>query len=494
MSENLQQTKSIVVLMLENRSFDNLLGFLYTDDGNKSPNGDHYDGLTGAESNPMPLTAGAPAQPVQVVREKTVSNLPDPNAGEEYAHVNMQLFGSDAPPPGAKATNQGFIWDYDQVAKEESKTADIRGIMHCYDPSMVPCMSEIARRYAVCDRWFSSVPSETWPNRAFAHSASSNSHVNNSPGNPLFWHIPTIFNRIASRPDLSWRLYYDDYFASLTRSVMSQLWAPVHTKNFQPVKQFLDDAKSGNLPSYSFIEPTFMPNPFTGDAPNDFHPVHDVTIGDAFIGKIFNAVVTSPQWQANEVLFMITFDEHGGLYDHVAPPTNAVPPDSRPGAYGFDFRRYGVRVPAILVSPFVPKGSVFRAGGDIAFDHTSILATVERRFGIDPLSQRDAAAADLGPVLSLKTPRNDASPLDIKIPPNATFDAAVRGDLANLPLNKLQQSMVKAMHVAALATPHGLLEAIESLIPKIEAAAEPQARTVGEAFDFIRDVRRKIEL
>lgn len=128
------------------------------------------------------------------------------------------------------------------------------------------------------------------------------------------------------------------------------------------------------------------------------------------------------------------------------------------------------------------------------FDHTSILATVERRFGLDPLSKRDAAAADLGPVLSLKTARKDSSPLAIKIPPNATFDAAVRADLAKIPLNKLQRSMVNAMHVAALATPHGLLEAVESLIPKIEAAVEPQARTVGEAFAFIRDARQKIGL
>jgi phospholipase C len=492
MTENLAKVENIIVLMLENRSFDNLIGYLYSENGNKSPNGDVYDGLTGAESNPMPQSGQQAGQPVFVMREKKSTTIPDPDPGEEYQHINMQLFSINPPPATAKATNQGFVLDYDQVLQEDPKShADVTQIMRCYDPSAIPCMAEIIRRYAVCDRWFASVPSQTWPNRSFVHAGSSNGHVNNAPNNPLLWRIPTVFNRMASMTGVSWRVYYDELFISLTRLQMSQLWPQGYSKNFQPFKQFLHDANSGALPSYAFIEPNFFPNPITGELANDQHPNHDVSIGDSFIGKVFNAIVTSPQWLANEVLFMITYDEHGGCYDHVFPPTNATPPDSIAGAYGFDFRRFGVRVPAVVVSPFVPPGSVFRAPqGKTPFDHTSILATVERRFAIKPLSKRDVVSPDVSIAMSLSQPRQDSSPLTIVIPEmEMLLDARGRNEIASTPLNDLQQSMVTAMHFAAFGTPREEPQGAEA---ELEPTRQPETvRTVGDAFAYIRSARQK---
>ena len=490
---NLAKFDHMVVLMLENRSFDNLIGYLYADTNNRSPNGDSYDGLTGSESNPMPQSGSQPPRLVPVARETKSTVVPDPDPGEEFQHINVQLFGANYPPPGGGATNQGFVIDYDQVVQESPKpNADIEQIMRCYDPSGIPCMAEIINRYAVCDRWFASVPSQTWPNRSFVHAASSNGHVNNAPNNPLLWRIATIFNRMSSMRRRSWRVYFDEFFVSLTRLQMSQLWPPGYSKNFQPFAQFLHDANSGSLPDYAFLEPNFFSNPITGETANDQHPNHDVSVGDAFIGKVFNAIVTSPQWLANKVLFVITYDEHGGCYDHVSPPTTATPPKKVVGDYGFDFRRFGVRVPTVVVSPFVPRGSVFRKPeGGLEYDHTTILATVERRFGIKALSKRDAAAPDLGGILSLSQPRNDSAPITIVQPQNEILLSYARADLATEPLNDLQQSMVVAMHYAASAQPQkfppaGELEVSAAMVRELESV-----RTVGEAFAYIQTAKQK---
>jgi phospholipase C len=483
MPNPLQTFDSVVVLMLENRSFDNLIGFLYADDKNRSPNGDRYDGLTGDETNP-----DSKGKPVQVKRELKISNVPNPDPGEEFQHINMQLFSTQDPPPGAVPSNQGFVLDYASVVKASSTPkADISQIMRGYDPSMIPCLAEIIRRYAVCDRWFASVPSQTWPNRSFVHAAQSNGHVNNAPDNPLLWHIPTIFNRMAKQ-GTSWSVYYDEAFVSLTWLQMSQLWPLGYWKHFHPFDQFLHDANAGALPAYSFIEPNFFHNPLTGEAATDQHPIHDVVAGDSFIGKVFNAVVTSPQWLANKVLFIITYDEHGGCFDHVKPASNATPPKKGKGDSGFDFKRFGVRVPAIVVSPYVKKGSVFHApDGKLDYDHTSILATVERRFGINALTARDKAALDLGGILTLVNPRKDSAPLSIPQPKGAMFSPAQKAAVANLPLNDLQQTMVKAMQVAQTAQGKAVPAAALA-----KAAPPLPVKTVGDAYKFIQAARRNL--
>jgi len=497
MANQLSTVENIVVLMLENRSFDNLLGYLYYPN-NVSPNGDAFDGLTGNESNPDSNNVPVPVQPVA-----NSTTIPDPDPGEPYQNVNMQLFSMNPPPPpGTPATNQGFVIDYEQnVASSNNPSASTTQIMSCYPPTAIPCLAEIINRYAVCDRWFSSVPTQTWPNRSFVHAAWSNGHMINAPNNPLLWHIDTIYNRMAATQKASWSVYYDEFAVSGTRLQMSQLWPHGYAKHFRSFTDFLNDANAGKLANYSFIEPNFFTNPITRQPPNDQHPPHDVGIGDAFIGQVFNAIVSSPQWKQNKVLFIITYDEHGGCYDHVPPAEDAVPPTSGTGAYGFDFTRYGVRVPAVVVSPYVPKGSVFRAAeGQQDFDHTSILATIERRFGIPPLTARDAAAPDLGSVLSLDQPRDDSEPVEVPDLMQAAMLAAAalapQGDVMNEPLNDLQRSFVTAMYVAATG---GLVGAPEgaAAVPAAAAAAAtmrpPQTvHTVRDAHDYIQEGRKRL--
>ena len=478
MANQLHTVESVVVLMLENRSFDNLIGFLYTSNGNKSPSGDSYDGLTGNETNPSHPNG---TDPVRVSRNTTSPTVPTPDPHEEFEFITEQLFT----PPGTR--NQGFVIDYATV-----RGATGADIMRCYDPSMIPCLKSIAENYAVCDAWFASVPSQTWPNRSFVHCGWSNGHVNNAPDDPLRWDIETIYNEMTSTRKASWSVYYDEFFISLTRLQLPKLWKLRYSRNFKPFKEFLKDANAGRLPNYAFVEPNFFHNPITGEQANDQHPPHDVVFGDTFIGHVYNAVVTSPQWKANQVLFIITHDEHGGCYDHVPPPLDAKPPQPGTGDFGFDFKRFGVRVPFVLVSPYVPKGSVFRAPAGQTFDHTSILATLEQRYGLGALKDRETVAPDLGDVLSLPQPRTDSAP--IVLPPQEAAFAAAPGDVANAPLNDLQRSIIRAVHHAAIQMP--------ALVPEIAATVAGAAtmeppelvQTIDQAHAYIQNARKHLRI
>ena len=472
---NLDKVKSVVVLMMENRSFDNILGYLYAP-GNVSPNGDAFNGLTGNESN----------SGVAVRKESKRTSVPKPDPGEEYQHVNVQLFGVDPAPAPPDATNDGFVTDYVNVG---GKKADI---MSCYEPALIPNLAEICRRYAVCDAWHAPVPSQTWTNRSFAHAATSWGMVNNAPDNPFLWRMPTVFQRMSAIPGYSWRVYYDESYIPLTRLQFSPLLKPGYSKNFLGFEHFLHDANSGQLPNYAFVEPNFFHNPLTGKVQSDMHPPSDIVPGDGFIGRVFNAIVTSPQWAKNEVLLIITFDEHGGCYDHVAPPTNAARPDNKKGEFGFDFKRFGVRVPAVIVSPFVRKGSVFHAApGATPYDHTSILATLRRLYTKLPaFSKREAAAPDLDAVLSGPA-RKGETPLPVAAPkamPAVAAQGASKQALAAQPMNDLQQSMVTAMKqvmVAKAPAQKGI--AATKALP---AAAAKDVQTVDDAFDFFKEAKQ----
>jgi phospholipase C len=496
MAGTLDSVKSIVVLMLENRSFDNILGYLYFADGNKSPNGDPFDGLTGSETNPRP-GGGAP---VKVRQETSMTTVPDPDPGEDYQHVNVQLFRTDPPPVPPNATNDGFVTDYVAVGGAP------RDIMSCYDPGLVPNLAEICRRYAVCDAWYASVPSQTWTNRAFTHAATSWGMVNNAPYNPFRWKMPTIFQKMSAISGMTWRVYYDENYIALTRLQFPALYKPGYNKNFLGFEHFLNDANAGQLPRYAFIEPNFFANPLTKKKQSDMHPPSDITPGDQFIVRVFNAVVTGPQWKNNEVLLVITFDEHGGCYDHVPPPTNATPPDKKPGQLGFDFKRFGVRVPAVVVSPFVKAGSVFHAAaGAVPYDHTSILATIEKRFGMTNLTKRDQAAPDLSSVLT-EVARTDSAPLPLE-PAEAVamVNFEEQQDAASQPLNDLQRGMVEAMKqvVAAQSVPAGAAAAavgVEGPAPEIAAAMEADpllarpVETIDDAQQFFADAKKRTGL
>jgi len=441
--EKLQNTiKHIVVLMLENRSFDNLLGWLYENE--VPPRGQHFEGLHSWMWNPLNNidTDGVPFVEKVYVRKngesvrinhKTYPNpqdftLPDPDPGEGFKDTNQQLFehynvALEYPP---EPTNMGFVNNYANAMLYGTygfgdAPTDPREIMTCYTPEQLPVLSKLAREYAVCDQWFCSVPSQTLPNRDFIHAATSTGYVNNGPKS--LCDAKTIFNQIqeaieGGRKDLSWGIFGSnphstkprdeagnfgqDHF-SLTRVIMKQLHEKRFNQNFGTLEDFVDKCKRGDLPSYSFLEPMLH-----GLGQSDQHPPSDIRAGEQLIADIYNAVKDSPAF--NETLLVITYDEHGGCYDHYPPPNGAENPDpeNKPGQDGFLFNRFGVRVPTVLISPYIEAGTIARPDGWPPLDHTSVIATVQKCFGLQGhLTARDAAAPDLSCVLTLGTPRQD---------------------------------------------------------------------------------------
>ena len=404
LSNPLSRIQHIVTLMLENRSFDHMLGFLYADQGNKSPTGQPFEGLTGTESNPLSGTNSGGSN-VTVFKIQTGSKnayfMPGSDPGEGYTATNSQLFNNTKAPVPPVATNQGFVNDYVYTLGWESKKKGMvlpgtvaQNIMGIFTPEMLPILSTLARGYAVCDHWYCSAPTETLPNRAFANAATSQGHMND---NTKSFTVQSIFG-LMSAHNVSWSIFgYDE-------DPMTRLDFPDTTaapdSHFGVFSAFQAAAANGTLPAYTFLEPSW------GTAGNSQHPNGDVALGEQLIHDVYYALRNGKGW--NQTLLIITYDEHGGCYDHVAPPLGAVPPDDCEGEYDFDFRRFGLRVPTVLVSPLIAAGTVFRVPAkSMPLDHTSILKTIEKRWKLPSLTARDKAAPDIGAVLTLKTARTD---------------------------------------------------------------------------------------
>jgi phospholipase C len=177
--------------------------------------------------------------------------------------------------------------------------------------------------------------------------------------------------------------------------------------HFGHFRDFRSRAAAGILPPYTFLEPDF------GAGGNSQHPNYDVSLGEQLIRDVYYAVRNGPGW--NETLLLITYDEHGGNYDHVPPPSGAAAPDDSIGEFDFDFTRFGVRVPSLLISPRIVPGTVFRAKTG-TIDHTSVLKTITTRWRLSSLTARDKAAPSLGDVLTLASPRTDG-PIQSVLPP-----------------------------------------------------------------------------
>jgi phospholipase C len=406
----LSQINHIVVVMLENRSFDHMLGFLYADRHNVSPLGQPFEGLKGNESNPDGKGGSVKVFAIKGTDPQPYF-MPGGNCGEGYLNTNSQLFGKiNAPSPVVPATNQGFVTNFAYTLNWEGKQPNqvLPGtkpsqIMGMYTPALLPVLSGLAKGYAVCDLWFSSAPTETFPNRAFVNMGTSQGHVSDSAGK--LYTAPSIFTALDKK-GLSWSVY--GYNAPpLTRSGITDI-AHAPETHFGQFKDFQQAVKSGTLANYSFVEPEW------GSAGNSQHPNYDVSLGEQFLHDVYYTLHGSAIWA--KTLLIITYDEHGGCYDHVPPPENAVPPDNSVGEHDFDFKRFGVRVPTVLVSPLIKPGTVFRSPTATPFDHTSILATIEKRFSVAPLTRRDAAAADVGGVLTLSKPRTDDPLAGVKPP------------------------------------------------------------------------------
>jgi phospholipase C len=409
MPNQLTSIKRVVQLMLENRSFDQMLGFLYADNGNRSPLGQPFDGLTGDESNPDRAGRRVPVFKIDSQHPHPYFR-PGADPGEGYYNTNIQLFATENPPDGMAATNSGFVINfenaiaYDQSRHYKDSLPDTKpsDIMAMYTSELVPIMSGLARGFAVCDRWFASVPTQTIPNRAFAAAATSQGRLDNHVKN---FSCPSIFGRLSDK-GLDWAIF-GYHREPLTRLDFADT-RQADESHFGHFSDFQARAAAGTLPAYTFLEPDFS------SGGNSQHPNYDVALGEALIHDVYYTLRNGPGW--NETLLLITFDEHGGNYDHVPPPTGAVSPDGLAGEFdNFDFTRFGVRIPALLISPRIAAGTVFRASAG-TIDHTSVLKTLEERWGLEPLTERDKAAPSLGDVLTLAQPRTDDPLSGVDVP------------------------------------------------------------------------------
>jgi phospholipase C len=439
----------LVVVMFENRSFDNLLGYLYDGpDGVAVPDGQSFEGLQGGFSNLAPDGTEVATHPYDGTTDQ-IMRSPDPDPGEEYPYVNTQLFGGfdpednrhheldtlkapyNAPAAGQRPAMSGFVADYVAKFRAEHRRdpdpTEYGPIMGSFTPGMLPVLSVLARSFAVYDHWHCGVPTQTFPNRSFFHASSSHGFVTNGGGGFAKWLDPgrnkatTIFNRLEEA-GLDWAVYYDDrQLISLTGLIHAPQLEPYWKTNFHTMSTFYEQAVNGTLPAYAFIEPRMLYDH------NDMHPpvgadtevdvdgtpiegsgISDVRAGDALAHEVYAAVRTSASATGSNALntvLLYTFDEHGGTFDHVPPPA-ATPPHAQGDAeMGFGFDRLGVRVPAILVSAYTPAGVVLNG----EMHHGSVIATLAERHGLDPLNARDANAPTLTAGISLAQPRDPAT-------------------------------------------------------------------------------------
>ena len=343
-----------------------------------------------------------------------------------YGHVDLAF-----PPNGPM---NGFVANY---AKQPANGADI---MKCVDPASIPALVELAKEFCVCDRWHASVPGSTWPNRMFAHAATSAGTVTNVLNLYL---QPTIFDRLtlAGR---DWRIYYHQIPQAVLFASLFAEWivSPI-THRFRLFRRWKSDlvAPGCSLPEYTFIEPRYFSIRLGTKAidANDQHPSHPISAADQLVRDVYEPLRASPCWAHS--MLIVVHDEHGGTYDHRFPDIAAVNPDglvSSPS--GFPFTRYGARVPAVIVSPWARNGVC-----STLYDHTSIPATLEKRFSLVPLTARDLAATPLGDCLTASSPRLTTAQAPLTLPPAATMLSAAQRKALNprvVRLSSLQRTLV----------------------------------------------------
>ncbi len=408
----MERIEQWVVVMFENRSFDSLLGHL--------PHIDERDGLRGRQIE-LPYPGGTVA-----VRPDAQPHDPLPDPGEGFGNVNTQLFGAydpasnlgraayplfpdfmaapyNAPADGRAATMDGFALDFYgnfRWEKEREPTAaEMATVGRVFEPRTAPVINTLAQEYAVFTRWFCEVPTCTFPNRSFYHGATSMGKLDNEAILNYAWdqRMPNLFD-LCTEAGVDWRVYFDrsqvvpDCAINLAGLHHIEMWKS-HAVDRE---DFFAHAAAGSLPAYSWVEPNML----FGEL-DDYHPPTDIRAGERLLARIYEAVRNSPQWESTALL--VLFDEHGGCYDHVPPPPAPIP-DEAPGEQGFAFDRFGVRVPAIVVSPYTERGTVIAD----TFHTTSVLRTLRDRFDLGPaLTGRDAVAPSLEVAFNRGQARDD---------------------------------------------------------------------------------------
>lgn len=535
MANIMPEIEHVVYFMLENRSFDNLLGWLY-DDANK----------------PNRIIANAEQQslPFQGLKENTyfncfngdatkyyvqrgtggVMDTPTSDPNEPYLDVNQQLFGEYykfSPPEGAPVTMSGFLANYataykgfaavlcDQGDSAFSEIARLLGklfpvvcerltrqealqILNTYSPEELPVINGLARGYAVSDQWFSSVPTQTFANRAFSICGTSCGATDNH--GPLLGLLPSRFDAPSiwdvltkngyGSPD-DWMVYYQDkelWHWCITEQGFS---IPDPANHVAPIDAFFDGIKAGKLPSFSYLEPAWMAAHIWNNG-NSYHPPSDVAPGEQFLLQLYQALTANPElWR--KTLLIVSFDEHGGTYDHVPPPWGAAPPwgtgaPPKKLEHGFKFDRFGVRVPTLMISPWVDEGVVFRSPTATPFDHTSLIATILTWKGIDPktagMGERVAQAPTFESVLTRDTPRDDV--LGLVLSPAAAAAASAPPAAADIPPTPMQFKVLPNLLLHLAGKTLSELEMVEAMVEVLNGV-----KTARDLFDNIEKFRVK---
>lgn len=372
--------RHVIVLMMENRSFDHLLGFLRPDDPK-------YRGAVGRSCPADPERPDIDLTPTSPDANSVLGVDPD----HSHESVMSQMFGTRNPANYDSPSMNGFVRSYaDKIGNSDPTPPEPSDVMRCFSKAGAPVISQLAENFAVLTNWRASVPGETWPNRNYAHAATSDGTANISP---RFYGNRTVFEVLAdeeARGETSWGIYHD---GPAQVWPFWKLWVKWR-RRFHRMGTLFDDIAHDRLPKYSFVEPHHGYGRGEG---NSQHPGNNTTAGDSFaagedlMGRMYNALVARPDVFA-KTLFLITYDEHGGFYDHV-PPCRMVRPDDKKTSDGFDFSLSGVRVPAVAISPLIPKGTI----DDTLYEHASIPKTVRRQFatGAAELNRREDAANDV---------------------------------------------------------------------------------------------------
>lgn len=444
----------IVVLMLENASFDRMLGL--------APGVDGVDPAH-PQTNPDFPTGVPVAQ-----GPTTETNMPlDPE--HDLDDCLRQIAGPC----------QGFVADFAQHYPQSS-AALRQEVMGYYEPQSLSVLYTLAKSFLVCDRWFSSLPGPTWPNRFFAHSGTSLGHTTMPSGifDPAIhlYNQPTVYQRL-SEACVSWSIYYGDFPQSI---LLTAQWD--HLASYHRMSQFYADAAgaASAFPAYSFIEPNYF-----GQEQNDQHPPSNVLRGEALLASVYNALRANAALWAS-CLLVVVYDEHGGFYDHVAPPT-AVPPDSFVSE--FSFAQYGARVPAILVSPWVKAG----VASD-TFDHTSLLRYATDKWGLGSLGARVGAARSFARYLGAgltgartDTPAAIAVPAVAPDPPQAGMNAQ---QTALVSFSRYLESHIQTLSLAAGKSAEDVFkDAGQRLLAGLQSA-EQTAKTAMARVEQFLDLKR----
>lgn len=473
--------KHVVVLVLENRSFDHMFGFAAPAAGQTIENlvGKNLSNLLDPAK---PESATNPKIPAKKTAPFAVHDKEGPS--HSFNGTNVQLC-NDRSGPSAQhpIKNNGFVRNYKDHLLQNTHTVDqnnLAEVMKSFSPTQLPTINALARNFCLCDHWFCEVPGPTMPNRMYIHAATSEGYVHNAFDREF--KSKTIY-QLLDAAGHSWATYFHDFNEVLQFKALTK--TPDHFRRFD--ERWKSDVANGKLATYSFILPRFMNKP--NARANSQHAPEDVRFGEHLIADVYDALAAN-QALFNETALIVTYDEIGGFYDHIAPGSapnpdgqNSPNPDDNATFQlpTFKFDRLGLRVPALIVSPWIPKGIVENRN----LQHTSVIKTMSEMFGLaGPLNKRDKSAvsfADLFKQLGAPRPATD---MPKKLPRPSLIDAVVSAvagvpiEPADEPLDPLAKEWLEGTIKLTANSPSVMALGAAAL-------AAPPPATQGAASDFV---------